>query len=552
MTKSDLPAFVIWVKKKIKSIEKINAEKIETFLSSRKHGQNTSEFVIYLMILVYTILFSYFTILKHQAFSSFAWDFGISHQALSTTLNNGRLFYYTPEQFFNPSGCYFGLHFSPILFLLLPVYALYQMPETLFVFQSFIIALGALPLYLYAKNRFNSKLVAVSFSLLYLLYPPLQGANWFDFHVQSFLPLFFFSAMYCLETEKWIKYFAFIILALMVAENVSLIVFFIGLYGILKYRSNLFGMLKQRKFPDKKILVMLTTMSLAIIWLLIARWIQNTFFPINPAFSSYYRATDYWSVLGIKGDPISMPLYIILNPLRMLQALVYDAYLKFLFLILTFGSLLFLPITSSMLLITLPFLGPALLSNNDKFYVVGIHYPLYYIPFLFLAAIAGMHQIHNLTYSKIIGKIKNMLVIMSIFSLFASPLSPLLLTSTTSIPHFSEYSIPNIGNHEITLQETIALVPQNASVLTQNNIFPHFSGRINAYVVPLPQVFEYSPLEADEYMNQLIIESDYVLMDMLYDQYTGFLLLEKMGEYYKDFALIKYEDGIYLYRRRTS
>lgn len=241
-----------------------------------------------------------------------------------------------------------------------------------------------------------------------------------------------------------------------------------------------------------------------------------------------------------------MPLYIILNPLKMLQALAYDAYLKLLFLILIFGSLLFMPIKSSISLITIPFLGPAFLSNNDKFYVVGIHYPLYYIPFLFLAAIAGIHQIHNLADSKVIGRIKNLLVIMSIFFLFASPISPLLLTSEIKIPHFSEYSIPNIGNHEIILQGIVELIPQNASVLTQNNIFPHFSNRINAYVVPLKQMFDYAPRETEEYLNQLIMESDYVLFDMLSDQYTGHLLHSRV---YRDFVCIEHEDGIYLYRK---
>lgn len=545
--------FADWIKKKIRSVKEINAEKLESLLSSKKAGRDTSELTIYLMILVYTAIFSYFTLLKHYAFRSYAWDLGINNQALWTTLNSGKLFYYTPELFFNSSGSYFGLHFSPILFLLLPVYAIYQSPENLLVFQSFIVALGTLPLYWFARDTLNSKLVAVGFSLAYLLYPPLQGANWFDFHVQAFLPLFFFSAMYYMKKEKWTKYFLFIVLALSIAENVSLVVLFFGLYGVLKYRSLLLKSLGQKKLADKKALVPLVTIAVALVWILIARWIQNTFFPINPDYYSFYRAVDYWSVLGIKGDPITMPLYILFDPLKALQALTYDAYLKLLFFILIFGALLFLPFKSSILLATLPVFGPAFLSNHQAFYVVGAHYPLYYIPFLFLAAVEGMKNgSHNVAVAKIRIRIKNMLILVAVFSLFASPLSPLLLTSDTMVPHFSEYTLPTIGEHEVALHRIIALVPPNASVLTQNNIFPHFSSRPNAYVYPLPQVFEYAPKETNEYVNQLISKSDYILVDMRYDAYTANLIQNKMQIFYKNFTLVRSEDGIFLYRNRAT
>jgi len=551
MARLDLIAFVDFIKERIIAIRCLTAEKLEGLLGSKIAGRDASELAVYVMILVYTLSFSYFTILKHYAFRSFAWDLGIINQALWTTVKNGRLLYYTPELFFNSSGCYLGLHFSPILFLLLPVYAVYQGPETLLVLQSFIIALGTLPFYLFTRKKLNSRLAAVSFSLFYLLYPPLHGANWFDFHVQSFLPLFFFSTMYYLENEKWSRYFIFLVLALSIAENVSLVVLFIGLYGIMKYKNHLFNFFKLRKLNDKRILVPLATIILAVTWILIARWVQSTFFPLNPNFHSFYRATDYWSVLGIEGDPITMPFYIILNPLKTLQALTYDAYLKMLFIFLIFGSLLFLPLKNSISVIALSFLGPALLSNIQKFYVIGTHYPLYYIPFLFLAAVLGMKKQYSiLTLSKIKGQLKGLMFIMLGFSLFASPLSPLLLTSETIIPHFSEYRLQSIGRHEIALQEFIALIPQNDSVLTQNNIFPHFSNRENAYVFPLQQVFSYASREADEYTNYLFIKSDYVLIDLQYDDDWGRFLLTKIRQHARNFTLLEYEDGIYLYRKQ--
>jgi uncharacterized membrane protein len=148
--------------------------------------------------------------------------------------------------------------------------------------------------------------------------------------------------------------------------------------------------------------------------------------------------------------------------------------------------------------------------------------------------------------SKSVG---NILILMLAFSVFASPLSPLLLTSNVSIPHFSEYRLPSINEHEISLQKIVELVPQNASILTQNNIFPHFANRENAYVFPFIRIFNYASREANEYTNNLFSISDYVLIDLLYDEYSGRFFLDKMKEYNRNFTLIEYYDGIILLKK---
>jgi len=539
------------IKKEIKALRGLTAEGLNNLLSKRVLRRDLSELIVYLLIVVYTVVFSYFTILKHHTFRSYAWDLGIYNQALWTTLKQGKLFYYTSELYFNPSGNYFGVHFSPILFLVLPVYAIRQTPETLLVLQSFIIALGALPLYWFARDSLRNKLVALGFSATYLLYPLLHGVNWYDFHLQSFLPLFFFLAMYYLKNEKWTKYFAFIILALAIAESVPLVVLFIGFYALWMYRKTLFATLKQKDLSDKKILIPLTTITLAISWLLIARLIQNTLFPIDPKFSNLYRALDYWRILGIQNDPLMMPFHIVLHPLKVFEALAYDAYLKLVFIVLIFGSLLFLPLKSSISLITLAWLGPALLSNYQPYYMLGDQYPAYFIPFIFTAAVDGTKkQIHTPNVTKYGAVVRNLLVLGVILSLFASPLSPLLTTANLPIPYFSGYYLPTITERTVAIHRIVELVPPNASVLTQNNIFPHFSGRINAYVCPLPRAVEYAPEDMDVYVDQLISKSEYVLVDMKTDWYgTSDLILSRIQK--QNFGLFASADDntIRLYKR---
>jgi uncharacterized membrane protein len=542
------------IKKVLKILKNVNLDRVENLLNLKIAGKDLSEIVIYVMILLYTVGFSYFTILKHNAFRSYAWDLGIFLQSFSTTLNNGKFFYTTIEMPVIQSGCYFGMHFSPILFLLLPIYAIYQGPESILILQSFIIALASLPLYFFTRDTVKNKLVAVGFSIAYLLYAPLHGANWFDFHLQSFIPLFLFSSVYFLKHEKWTKYFIFIVLALSIAENVSLVVLFLGLYEVFKYRALFLKVLKEKRLRDKKVFVPLTTIGLALVWIISARWIQSTFFPINQAYSTLYKAEHYWTILGIKGDPITMPIYLLLNPIKTLQALSYDAYLKLLFFIILFGPLLFLSFRSSILLVASPSIIPAFLSNHQAFYLVGAHYPLYYLPFIFLAAVEGMKKLSDQSNASPVvrdnQKVKNMLILVIALSLFASPLSPLLFTSAVKIPHFSEYAFPKIGEHELALKEIITFIPSNASVLTQNNLFPHFANRLNAYAYPLPFLFEHAQEETDEYVEQLINKSDYILADTYFDEWTAKAMIIKTLSHYPSFRLIKYFDGIYLYEKR--
>ena len=529
-------------------LSRLTADQLENFLKKKVLGRELGELLVYFMVIVYAVVFSYVTILKHDLFRSYAWDFGNYNQALWTTLNGGKLFYFTPELYIIPSGGFFGLHVSPLLFLILPLYAVWQTPETLFALQSFVIALGAVPLYFFTKNSLSNRLSGLVFSAVYLLYPPLHGANWFDFHLQAFLPVFMFSALFYLKKEKWLKHYFFLVLALAIAESVSLVVFFVGLYTLWIFRRNVCAAIKQKNLRDKKVIIPFITMIMAVSWFLAANQVKSTFFPVNPELSSFYEASDFWRVLGVQGDPITAPLQIVLNPLRAFEALTYDAYLKLLFIVFIFGSLLFLPFRSSIVFITLAWLGPALLSNHQSYYILGIHYPLYIIPFAFMAAVEGFKK--SVVKSKTgTNMLRNLLIVMVVFLLLASPISPLWITSQeVYVPHFSDYSPLTATPHTAVLQRIVSLVPSNASIVTQNNVFPHFSGRIDAYVLPLPHAMAFSPEKMSLYVTQLLNMSDFALVDTHTDTYgASNLVFERVQAL--NFGLFAEEDGVFLYKK---
>ncbi|MBS7251787.1 MAG: DUF2079 domain-containing protein, partial [Candidatus Freyarchaeota archaeon] len=132
--------------------------------------ETKARYLLYLFVAMYTVAFSYFTVVKHFAFQTYAGDLGIFEQSLWSTLKYGLFFYNTPEL-----SVHFAYHFDPILYLLLPVYSIYPSPLTLLVLQSFFLSLGAIPIFWLAREEMGNDRSGLVFATLYLLYPPLQG-----------------------------------------------------------------------------------------------------------------------------------------------------------------------------------------------------------------------------------------------------------------------------------------------------------------------------------------------------------------------------------------
>ncbi|MFP3984599.1 MAG: DUF2079 domain-containing protein [Candidatus Bathyarchaeia archaeon] len=467
-------------------------------------------------IIIYGTVFSYFTTLKHNVFQSYAWDLGIFNQALYTTLHNGRLLYYTVELFLNPTGSFFALHVSPILFLILPLYAINPSPTTLLVIKSFALGAGALPLYLLSKELIRNKKASLMFALIYLLYPPLQGANWFDFQPQIFIPFLFFSMHYFMIKKRWKLYFSSMALTLMIMEQLPLIVFLFAAFCLINAKIGLRKSIKRLKLSES--LVSLITMIVCMIYFPATIYIKNLF-PISPEFLERYVALANFSVLGVEGDPLLTPIYAIMNPQRAFQALMYDYHIKFFYILLAFGPLLFISFRNKLCLVALAFLTPLFLSNYLPYYTVGAHYPLYILALIFIGAI---YALKHLQLESKMFTLKTMLAVALVFVISTSPLSPVsnafIKEELLWYPTIDFTIDENINS----LHALINLIPSHASILTQNHIFPHVSSRINAYVLPFYRV-------GDEYASSLMDKSEYILLDFSYQDPMRNLVFNKIS-----------------------
>lgn len=124
----------------------------------------------------------------------------------------------------------FGDHVSLILVVLVPFYWFLPGAGTLFTFQSIGLAGGAIPVYLLARRLLGSEPVAVLLGVAFLANPALGGTAMEQFHPDSALPLLFGFAVYFAVTSRWGPYAVFVVLALLVKEDVALLVIPLGVW----------------------------------------------------------------------------------------------------------------------------------------------------------------------------------------------------------------------------------------------------------------------------------------------------------------------------------
>jgi uncharacterized membrane protein len=128
----------------------------------------------------------------------------------------------------------FGDHASFILVLLVPVYWVFPGAGTLFFFQSLAVAMGAFPIFLYARKRLANEGVALLLSCVYLLHPAVSWINRENFHPDAFLGVFVGMTIYGALERRWRIYTVFLVLTILVKEDVSLVLVPLGVWVALK------------------------------------------------------------------------------------------------------------------------------------------------------------------------------------------------------------------------------------------------------------------------------------------------------------------------------
>jgi uncharacterized membrane protein len=100
----------------------------------------------------------------------------------------------------------------------------------LLVVQAIVIAAGAIPIYLFARRVLSSAVMGFCAAFLWLANPAVNGTGMENFHPDSFLGLFLPLAIYALYEKKWRLYAVAVLGALLVKEDVVLVMVPLGIF----------------------------------------------------------------------------------------------------------------------------------------------------------------------------------------------------------------------------------------------------------------------------------------------------------------------------------
>ncbi|MBU0501886.1 MAG: DUF2079 domain-containing protein, partial [Candidatus Margulisbacteria bacterium] len=172
----------------------------------------------------YILVFSAYSILLQLIFYTQAFDSGIDDQGI-----------WLLSRFLNPFVTVRGLNLfgdSVTLyhFIFAPFFWLWDNINILYIVQTVFLAIGAIPLFLYAREKLRSGFLAFSIGLGYLLYPAMQNLNLDQFHSEAVTVFFFIMTLYFLLKKNWGLFYVFFVISLLGKDEVALTGLFIGVY----------------------------------------------------------------------------------------------------------------------------------------------------------------------------------------------------------------------------------------------------------------------------------------------------------------------------------
>jgi uncharacterized membrane protein len=351
---------------------------------------------------------------QHFSFHSNLYDLSLYDYALFNTLRGQLL----GVPFLH--GSFFKEHFSPILLVILPVYALYPQTGMLLILQSLAVAGAALPLYAIARKVLTNSWLSLALVLAYLNNWYVVHGLLFDFHPEMFEPFLIFMLVWShLNQRPWF-FWLFAILALMCKEDVGLYLFFFGI----------FIAWKEGRSRQGAALAMVS-----VLWVLMALKVIAVF---NHAGLMEYKFLGNW-LMDSHGRATTWPAIV--------KGLVANR--EIVHVLLSVG---FFPLLTVWGLLLIPMYVLNASSSNS----LQAHLMLYYgaplIPFLFLAAVFGR------------------------FKTKPAWLAAAIAIGLVAV-NLHGYLPDRVTPRHAALRKIVEALPPQASVAGQDDVVPHIAKR---------------------------------------------------------------------------
>lgn len=384
-----------------------------------------------------------------------------------------QMFYYMKETFAPLTTCerdgllsHFAVHFSPIMYLILPFYFIFPSPITLLIAQGIIVALGIFPLVKLCKFFKLSPTITVFFTLIYSLFPTLIGANFYYFHENCFLPPLLLWLFYYAEKGNFKVSILFAFLVMFVKEDAPVYVAFFAIYLILS---------------KKRIKLGIVLLISAIIYFLTVTTLMG-------AYGEGIMSNRYQNfVFGGENSLTTVIINIFTNPLIVFyESLTLSKFEFLLYMLMPLGFVPLMMKKPSGIILAFPMLLINLMSDYGYQHDISFQYSYASSVFLIYLGVINYSSFEN---KKILKK----------FMLSATATSMIFFAGTHAkkVNNFISYNDEKTANTEIF--DALSLIPQDSSVKSTTFFVTPLSNRKEIYEI-----------------NFTDRETDYIVLDLRY------------------------------------
>jgi len=461
--------------------------------------------------LIYTAVTLFITVhLLHDSFHTSAFDLGIFTQDLKNTLH-GQILYSTAGQY------QLAHHFSPVLFLLVPVYWLFPHAQMLLVVQALLLGFGGYLVYVLTREYNYSHRAGLIIEGLYCINPLLWGVALFDFHEVAFAVPALLLMFLGWEKKNWFFFGFGFFIALITKEDV---VMTLAVFGLVLLIADYW---QHQKISKIALIIFCSAVLTYGLGVLVSRLFSGGG---SATILSYF--TNRYTYLG---QSLSVAV-----PLAFHTVFSMDS----LFLIIAYlAPLVFIPLLSpkwSFPALLVMFSG--IFSTNLAQHSALRQYTASAIPFLFIAFMEAFPKVmSHPRVQSVIKNTKNHTVAWSLLFIFI--ISGFLISGG----NIQFVSFPDA--HDAAINQIVALVPDNATVTASDLIFPHLCSRTDTYLnaVDGASLMPGSGITSGDW-GFPDKDTEYVVIDVK----NQLIPASDLSIIFKQYTLIKNIDGVELYK----
>jgi uncharacterized membrane protein len=387
---------------------------------------------------------------KYWAFSYVGQDLAYFGQLMHTTLH-GHLFWGNLLQdllYSRPVTTDFAGHNSPIMFLLLPFYAVAPSPVTLIVVRNVVLFSCAIPIFFIARSRMSTT-TAYLWVFAFLLTPAILYQSVFDFYPLTLVALPLLFAIYFFLEDRFIAFTIAIILTLLVREDLVFVVFGLGLLAIVRRR-----LIKWALLP----IVAATLWAILSFLVVLPKGLHGASFVTDTCFAHLGKS------------PSSMLHNILHDPRGTVLIHANIVYLKTLLSPTAIIESVVNPISS----LSLPYLGINLLAGGGRCITTVIYAQYSVIPATLLFVSALLTVISRQRSSRVATAAR-----LGTRSDNAAPLLLIALSFCSLVFVTGAQQVDDLREHPWNpeARKVLALIPADASVAAPRYMLPHLANR---------------------------------------------------------------------------